>query len=212
MRHLVESLGFFVYRDPIVIQSLPTAYDLERPWNRQPCDTEARWRAFRTYRDLVPPRTLPGASKALASPDGRPFCLRTLSKWSSDDAWPERVLAFDRHLDAHRVTVIEDALAEDARAVANRHASIARDAIEVAHSHVRTWLAQLANGDAVEVWEPNAVRGMLKDMITLERLVRGEATERVEHGLSGVDLGKLSIDELEELRRLEAKAGAGVLD
>lgn len=110
------------------------------------------------------------------------------------------------------MTVIEDALAEDARAVANRHASIARDAIEVAHSHVRQWLADLANGDAVEAWEPNAVRGMLKDMITLERLVRGEATERVEHGLSGVDLGKLSIDELEELRRLEAKAGAGVLD
>lgn len=184
----------------------PADYDFDCPWNRQPCDSTARWRAFQTYRDLPPPRTIGAAATALG------VNKRRLEIWSSEDAWPERCADFDRHLDAKRVTVIEDALAEDARAVANRHASIARDAIEVAHSHVRQWLADLANGDAVEAWEPNAVRGMLKDMITLERLVRGEATERVEHGLSGVDLGKLSIDELEELRRLEAKAGAGVLD
>lgn len=184
----------------------PTDYDLDRPWNRQPCDTEARWRAFQTYRDLPPPRTIGALAKAL----GR--STRSLEMWSREDAWPERCADFDRYLDAKRVTVIEDVLAEDARAVANRHASIARDAIEVAHAQVRQWLADLAEGILPEPWSPSEVRGMLKDMITLERLVRGEATERVEHGLSGVDLSKLTIDELEDLRRLEAKAGAGVVE
>lgn len=190
-----------------MIKRRPVEYDLARPWNRQPCDTEARWRAFRAYRDQPPPRTVPGASRALASPTGRPFCERTLMKWSGEDCWPERCLAFDRWLDEHRTSVIVDALSEDARAVANRHASIARDAIAVAHAQVRGWLEDLASGEKLDAWSPADVRGMLKDMITLERLVRGEATERVEHGLSGVDLGKLTIGELETLRELEVKAG-----
>lgn len=186
---------------------LPTSYDFDRPWLRQPCDTERRWRAFQAYRDQARPRTVRGASKALGG-----FDVRTLETWSSADGWPERCAAFDRWLDERRIEVIVDVLAEDARAVANRHASIARDAIECAHSVVRDWLDGLAVGLPLDGWTPNDVRGMLRDMISLERLVRGEATERVEHGLSGVDLGKLSIDELEELRRLEAKAGAGVVD
>jgi hypothetical protein len=148
-----------------------------------------------------------GASDALGGYD-----LRTLQRYGEADAWPDRCFAFDRWLDEQRFEVIADVLAEDARAVANRHASIARDAIECAHSVVRGWLDDLAKGYRIEPWSPGEVRGMLKDMITLERLVRGEATERVEHGLSGVDLSKLSIGELEELRRLEAKAGADVVD
>jgi hypothetical protein len=109
-------------------------------------------------------------------------------------------------LDIQRIEVIVDVLKEDARAVANRHASIARDAIECAHSVVRDWLADLAEGKQLLGWTPAEVRGMIKDMITLERLVRGEATERVDHEHS-FDLKRLSVQELEELRMLEAKAG-----
>ena len=36
---------------------------------------------------------------------------------------------------------------------------------------------------------------MLKDMITIERLVRGEATERVHHG-GEFDLSRLTLDEI----------------
>jgi hypothetical protein len=185
----------------------PTGYDFERPWIRQPCDTEARWRAFLAYRDQPPPRTISGAIEALGGAN-----RRKLEMWSSEDAWPERCATYDRWLDEHRTQVIADVLAEDARAVANRHAAIARDAIECAHSVVRRWVDDLAKGYQLEPWSPSEVRAMLRDMITLERLVRGEATERVEHGLSGIDLSKLSIGELEDLRRLEAKAGAGVLE
>lgn len=179
----------------------PTSYNFDRPWERQPCDTEARWRAFLAYRDQPPPRSVRGASEAMGGYD-----QRTLERWSSEDGWPERCAAFDRYLDERRVEVIVDVLAEDARSVANRHAGIARDAIECAHSVVKDWLARINRGERLDGWAPNDVRGMLKDMITLERLVRGEATERVDHTV-GLDLSALSIDEIETLRLLEAKAG-----
>ena len=180
----------------------PTDYDFDRAWTRQPCDTEARWRCFQAYRDQPPPRTMQGASNAL---DG--YDLRTLQRYGARDGWPDRCAALDRYLDEQRVSVIVDVLAEDARAVANRHAAIARDAITCAHSVVQDWLVRIASGEHLDGWSPGEVRGMLRDMIVLERLVRGETTERVDHGLSGVDLSRLSMSEIETLRLLEAKAG-----
>lgn len=143
-----------------------------------------------------------GASEALGGYD-----MRTLQRYGAADAWADRCAALDRFLDEQRVQVIVDVLSEDARSVANRHAAIARDAITCAHSVVQGWLVRIASGEHLEGWSPGEVRGMLRDMIVLERLVRGEATDRVEHGLQGVDLGKLSIDEIETMRLLEAKAG-----
>lgn len=183
------------------VSSLPTEYDLDQPWNRQPCDSEARWRLFLAYRDQPPPRTLRGASEALGGYDER-----GLRRHASEDAWPERCAEFDRYLDEQRVALIVDVLAEDARTTAARHAAIARDAVEAAHSVALEWLAKLAKGETLEGWSPNDVRGMIRDMVTLERLVRGEATERVEHGI-GFDLSRLTIGEIETMRTLEAKAG-----
>lgn len=190
-----------------ILGSMPRAveYNLEQPWIRQPCDTEKRWSAFLAYRDQVPPRTIDGAREAIEAVTGHLYTARLFELYSREGGWPDRCADFDAYIDSQRVQVMQDVLAEDARAVANRHASVARDAIEVAHSVVRQWLGTIADGGRVEGWNPGHVRGMLKDMIILERLVRGEATERVEHGL--VDLSLLSVSELEELRGLEAKAG-----
>jgi hypothetical protein len=179
----------------------PTEYDLDQPWNRQPCDTEARWRAFLAYRDQPSPRSLRGASEAL---DG--YDERTLRRYADADAWFERCAAFDRYLDEARVEAVVDVLAESARDTAARHAKIAQDAAQAARSVVDGWLERLARGERLDGWSPNDVRGMLKDMITLERLVRGEATERVHHGVE-FDLSRLSLDEIETMRAIEAKAG-----
>ncbi len=180
---------------------LPTEYNDDEPWTRQPCDSPARWRAFVAYRDQTPPRTIRATSEALGGYDAR-----TLERYSSSDAWPERCAAFDRHLDAARVTVITDVLAEDARHVAARHVELLRDAQEAAAQVVRQWLATINAGGRLDGWSPGEVRGMIKDMLILERLVRGEATERVEHGV-GFELARLTLDEIQTLRTLEAKAG-----
>lgn len=178
----------------------PTEFDFERPWTRQPFDTDARWRAFQRYRDQPLPRTIRGASEALGGYD-----VRTLEKWSSENAWPERCFELDRYLDEQRIAATVDVLEEDARTTAGFHVALLRDAQQAAASVVRGWLVRLASGLPLEGWSPNDVRGMIKDTITLERLVRGQATERVEHGV--VDLSSLTLDEIETLRTLEAKAG-----
>jgi hypothetical protein len=183
-----------------IIDPSPVVYDMLRPWTRQPCDDAGRWRAFVRYRDGAFPRSFGVTAAALA------LSVQAVSAWAHADAWEERCLAYDRHLDSLRCRAVEDVLVESAREVATRHAGILRDAAECAHSVVRTWLARLAAGDALEGWSPSDVRGMLRDMITLERLVRGEATERVEHGV-GIDLSRLSIDEIETMRAIEIKAG-----
>jgi hypothetical protein len=46
---------------------------------------------------------------------------------------------------------------------------------------------------------------MVKVAITLERLVHGESTENVDNK-HGFDLSRLTIDEIETMRVLEAKA------
>lgn len=179
----------------------PTAYDLAVPWNRQPCDTDKRWRAFVAYRDLDPPRSLAALARRL----GMAHAGR-LEAWCKSDGWRERCLEFDRHVDSKRVAVIVDALAEDARAVAAEHIGALRMAREAAMSVVAQWHERIAAGDVPDM-SPADVRGILKDTITLERLIRGESTERVDHRV-GFDLSKLTTGEIEELRALEEKAGA----
>ena len=178
---------------------VPKTYNLEKPWTRQPCDDDVKWSAFLEFRNADAPRTLASLGKRLK------LSQPTLRKWASDCAWRERVFAYDRHIDAIRCRAVEDALSESSRDVANRHAAVLRDAQVAAASVVKGWLERLADGDRLEGWTPNDVRGMLKDLIQLERLVRGEATERVEHGVA-FDLSRLSVDEIETMRVIEAKA------
>lgn len=181
-------------------------FDFERPWTRQPFDTDNRWRAFVAYRESPLPRSIRRTSEILADPmTGEPFDVRTLERWSSENAWPERVAEFDRYLDAQRVAATVAVLNEDARTTAAFHADLLRKAQHAAASVVNDWLERLARGERLDGWSPGDVRGLLKDTITLERLVRGQATERVEHGV--LDLSALTIDEIETLRALEAKAG-----
>lgn len=185
---------------------IPTEFDIDRPWTRQPFDTEKRWRAFVVYREQPPPRTIRGVSEILADPaSGKPFDVRTLEQWSSENAWPERCVAYDRHIDERRVEATMRILEEDARTAAAFHVDLLRKAQQAAASVVHDWLDRLARGERLDAWSPHEVRAMIKDCITLERLVRGQATERVEHGI--VDLSALTIDEIETLRMLETKAG-----
>lgn len=179
-----------------------TEYDLDTPWNRQPCDSDSRWAAFQRFRDMTPPRSLAALGRALTLKSaGR------LEAWAKSDGWRERCAEFDRYVDGRRVAVIVDALAEDAATVANEHIGALRMLREVAVAVVADHHRRLALGEIPEMSFAD-VRGILKDTITLERLIRGEATERVDHTIGGFDLSKLTTAEVEELRALEEKAGA----
>lgn len=189
------------------MQLAPTSFDFDRPWLRQPFDTDTRWRAFLAYRELPLPRTVRGTRAALVAAGHRAHTSR-LELWSTENAWPERAAEYDRHLDLARVRATEEILAEDARTTAAFHVQLLRDAQQACRHIVKGWLDRIAAGGVLDDWSAGEVRGMIKDTITLERLVRGQATERVEHGI--VDLSNLSTEEIEVLLVLQEKAGAVV--
>jgi len=192
-------------REPAAVE-----FDVDRPWSRQPFDTERRWRAFVTYRELPPPRSIRRCSEALADPaTGKPFDVRTLEQWSGENAWPERCLEYDRHLDAERVKATASILAEDARTTAAFHAELLRKLQLAAAAKAEQYLDRIATGDKLDEWTVADVRGIVKDCITLERLVRGQATERVDVN-AGANLSALTLEEIEQLQRLYEKAGVVV--
>ena len=181
-----------------------------RPWTRQPFDTDARWRAFVTYRELPLPRSIRRTSEALADPaTGKGYDVRTLEQWSSENAWPERALEYDRWLDEQRVEATAAILREDARTSAAFHVDLLRKLQTAAAAKAEEYLDKIARGERLDEWSVADVRGIVKDCITLERLIRGQATERVEHGVH-VDLSQLTIEEIEILQALYAKAGVVV--
>ncbi len=173
-------------------------YDEEHPWTRQPCDDDRKWRAFVCYRDGVLPRTLLSCAQATGESP------RELGVWCKEDQWELRVAEYDRWLDLQRSSQVSAILGEDAIARAGRHIALLRGMQEVVGASVRDWLRRVSMGEVI-VQNPRDVVRAIKDMVTLERLVHGQTTSNVQ--LSGsVDLGKLSLDELETLRALQAKA------
>lgn len=180
---------------------LPQTYNADAAWTRQPCDTEPRWRAFQVYRDMDLPRSLKRVSAAVGTSQ------RIIEKWSAEDGWLARVFEYDRWIDRIRVDVMLDVMNEDARERGARHVTLLRTMQDAAALAARAWLAKFANDpQAATEWSPNEIARMVKTAITLERLVHGESTENVDNK-HGFDLSRLTIDEIETMRALEAKAG-----
>lgn len=175
-------------------------YDIEHPWTRQPCDDDEKWRAFVCFRDGPLPRNLVDTAKLLGYPTA------TLAVWADEDAWQDRAHFYDRHLDVQKAAMVGRVLGEDASERAGRHIALLRGMQEVVGASVRDWLHRVAKGEIV-VNRPQDVIKAIKEMVTLERLVHGETTANIRTNTT-FDLGKLSLEELDALQQLEAKAAS----
>jgi len=188
--------------------SPPAEYDHERPWERQPCDTPRRWHAFVRYRELpVGERSLRAVHAWLErdDPHGR-WNLRSLERWSSEDGWVYRVAARDTWRETEWAKRVDELLNESARERSARHVDLLRNMQELSARACRELLEQARSGGKLR-WAPREIARVVKEALTLERLVFGEVTKRVETDV-GFDLSRLSFREIEQLRELEAKAGA----
>ena len=83
-------------------------------WERTDEETDSAWAAFRIYRDLPPQdRSLVEAyvEYSAAKTGSRPKRPKAppgyISVWSSAHNWVERVLAYDRYIDAQAVKAVE---------------------------------------------------------------------------------------------------------
>lgn len=184
-------------------------YDLDEPWNRQPCDDEGSWRAFQLYRGTPPPRSLKSLKQALQR-EGSRVELATLKSWAADGLWDARTCEYDNHLDKCVQKATDAILAEGAQARAARHLFSLQRLQKVGDQIVQNWIDRIEESGPAAMHElgPAVVVRMIKDAITLERLVQGESTENVAVKAE-VDLSRLSVEELEMLSALQLKAGSG---
>lgn len=159
------------------MDSDPLAHDFEldardAPWGKLERETDWSFRAFCTYRDLGPRRTLAKAAEAFYRTEHGPADIgatsgenRTFESWSSHFDWVARAGQWDQAIE--RATRLEQV--EQIREMGRRHAEAAVTAIAKATEAI-------ANVPAGELKPADAAR-LLDIGVKVERLARGEATE-----------------------------------
>ena len=177
-----------------------------KPWDRQDGETDAGFRAFVVYRDM-------GAERSLRKAAELHGCSQqALGRFSKRWAWVERSGQWDRKVDQHRTRAV---LSEVER-MHHRHTRLAMRLQDVAgmelerlERRLRKKLKKSAQDDSGDVTSANDISKTTVRAVNVERLARGEATERVE---TKIDLSALSVEELRELKRLRAKITEGNTD
>ncbi len=174
-------------------------WDAERPWARQPWDTELGWCLFGDY--LV----LPDRPRRMRDLKGHPLTDYQLAEIARVAWWQARAALWDEHLAQIRTSTIERVTEETAEQAARRQVLLARRMQRVADKELSK-LEAMGSENAFPLLEVTArdIARLGTNGIRLERLVMGEATERVAEVM---DLSALSLDELRQLRALQDKAG-----
>lgn len=176
-----------------------TKWEPDQPWVRQPFDTELSFALFGDFLALPLPRRLSDLNRP-----GCPLTYQQIGAFARECFWSSRAAFWDEHLAHIRTSTIERVTEETAEEVARRQLSLTRLMQSVASREL---------GKLQKIGEENDFPGVVmpKDAIRLatlgirfERLILGEATERTE---AGPDVTGLSLEELREVRRLQAKAG-----
>ena len=158
-------------------------------------ETTRHRNAFNTYVDMGAERTIEKLRNELMA-GGSPPSLRTLYEWSRTFNWQYRLDDLER-----KARVAE----EDARvkAIREMRERQAKEALLLQQKGAE-WIAGLDDTPSAEA----AIRAIVEGA-KLERLARGESTEKIEIEESGDSrLRELSDDELENLIRV-AESGVG---
>ena len=159
-------------------------------WARHDDEPEHSYAYFLEYLKLSPPRKI----SVLAPMVGQ--SARTLYSHSSKWNWQHRADKWDQA----QAEVETKAILDERAKMARDHLRLLNKARMLADRHLESRL-DLLDDDA----KLGDVVRLMDKAITLERLVMGEATARVEQA-EAWDLESLDEDELELLAKLQAKA------
>ncbi len=183
------------------------------PWERQPGEGPMAYKCFCAYRDSGAEgkrRSLTRTAQSLTKSDGTPYSDGTLKEWSRKHNWQERVALWDEEMDRQ----IREELVKGIATMRKNHADIAKQML----------IKALKALDKIPAEELDAqdISRMVDTASKLERISRGEATERTEgkHTIAGdvrtesvlevqnIDLSGLTDGELEKLDELVGKLAA----
>lgn len=165
------------------------------PWERQDGESSQAYQAFLIYRDLGPGRTFAAVAEKSKK------CDSLIRKWKRRWNWRERADAWDVEMDRQTCEELRKGIAK----MRKEHTGIAKAML------VKSLKAlQRIPEDELT---PRDITTMVDVASKLERISRGEATERTEGrqtvagevSLSSIDLSKVSDDELETLDAITGK-------
>lgn len=149
------------------------------PWERQVGETAKAFYAFNVYRQLGPSRSIRATGEKLGK------TATHLEKWSHRFDWVIRAGDWD----AHMAGIARAAEIVERTRMAKRHVQIGvglqNEVIRSLQARQLGWerhLADPANVKAPKPLDASDVRHWALAGVTIERLARGEATERHEHG------------------------------
>lgn len=166
------------------------------PWDRQDGESSASFQAFIVYRDMGPKRSL----RAAATKGG--ISSTQMITHSRRNEWVKRVAAWDRRKDQARTR----AELSELEKMHQRHirASMKLQDLTLLEMKlaIKAVQGKLDACDLEGAEAPDKIATTLDKATKIERLARGESTERIEGTL---DLSRLSVEDLRELKRLRDK-------
>jgi len=167
---------------------MPTSLE-RRPWDRQPGDTDAAWRAFQSYRDLGPDRTLDRAYQHRYGHE-RASAAGHFREWARHNAWVDRTRAYDAFIEQQARAEQERVWVDRALGQANRTWDLAQQLRTKAEEMARYPLTRQRterDGHTIVIeparWTFRDARAIAETADKLERLATGEPNVRSE--LSG---------------------------
>lgn len=173
-------------------------YDVERPWTRQPFETERDYARFQTYLHTAPPRSLTPLAKTLG------MGWAALDELARDHGWLLRARTYDAHLDRLRLETVDRVTEETAASRARRHMRPLTMALEAAERELAKLAKLSKQAEGPGVLSPRDILRFLEIGIKYQRLIAGDLDPVQRHS---VDLSNLSLDELRALRDLQQKVG-----
>jgi len=166
-----------------------------RPWERQDGETELEYEAFKGYVYQRPPRRLAHSSVK----HGAAQLSELYNRWH----WPERCLAYDRHVQRIRDDEREALLRQDAKERMAKIVGVLETTGEIISREAAKLLRDSLEAEASGLLKPADLNKLMNTWITMQRLIHGESTENV--SIEDASLKNLSVEELLEFQRLRAK-------
>lgn len=172
----------------------------EPMWLQQPFETEAQHQAFTIFKDMPKRyRSMAEVSRHvdLTKEDVRAIALA--------HHWGARIAAYDSFVSGSKISLLNERK-EDRHA---KHLHVLDLSLEVVERELNNLLDRQrqcdAQGRGVTHLKPNELRSLIRDTIKLERLIRGDVTERAEEQY---DLSAFTTDDLIKWKELTDKAKA----
>lgn len=172
-----------------------TEWEPDKPWERQPFDTDVSWPVFQRFL-LMDPRSLQGLLRGPC-----PYTWAQLQDIAWSTHWKERVELYDSHAWKEAERIKRKANLDDVKASSRIRSKMQ----QLAEKELDRLIRIAAQSNDLGSLMPRDVARFAEAAFKMDRLLRGEDTERI---TTGPDLSSLSVEDLRELRRMTKKACA----